>query len=259
MKVRNMRMAQRAGGTAAFTLIELLAVIAIIAMLVALLAPAISGSMQRAKTASCVNNLKQIGATLFLYSADNGGIMPQLDKIDRTLHDYGISRDPGEKSLTWTCPARNRQMDYVTEPNPVNYCGSLNAFDFVNPTNGGPIKTLSLIRDPAMALLLADGRENQPWGSWIFIDNADGSSFLYCDRTGPLNEGFNYRPWFEARGFSKTDTVYVASADVDALGAPSGIRYRHNDNTGAVVLFANGRVAFVPIRGLVKGNFITLW
>lgn len=249
----------RGGRGTAFTLIELLAVIAIIAVLASLLVPGVARGLQKGQTAQCINNFKQIGATLFLYSADNDGIMPQLDKIDRTLDAYGISRNEGAKSLSWTCPSRNRSLAYVTESNPVNYCGSLNAFDFVNPTDGSPVKRLSLIRDPGMALLLADGRENQPWGSWIFIDNADGNNFLYCDRTAPLNEGFNDQAWFEARGFSKTDVVYVAGADVDAQGAPSGIRYRHNGNRGAAALFADGRAAFVPVRGFVKGNFITLW
>ncbi|MBU4377433.1 MAG: prepilin-type N-terminal cleavage/methylation domain-containing protein [Candidatus Omnitrophica bacterium] len=44
----------------AFTLIELLVVLAIIGLLIAILLPAIRGAADSAKTAACMNNLRQI-------------------------------------------------------------------------------------------------------------------------------------------------------------------------------------------------------
>lgn len=55
-----------------FTLVELLVVVAIIGVLAALALTAIGGMRQRANKASSASNLKQMGAAIGLYIADNG-------------------------------------------------------------------------------------------------------------------------------------------------------------------------------------------
>ena len=243
-------------GQRAFTLIELLVVLTVLGILAAMLIPVVSKGLQRGHTATCLNNLRQIGTIMISYAAENDGKMPVLDKMDRDLEEFGISRNLNQgNSLSWTCPARNRTLKYVTESNPINYTGSRNALAWV--TNETPRWAWSY-QNPSQVLLLADGRENFSWGSWIFIDNY-GADFEYFDETLPLDRGYNVQSWFEGRGFAKTDPIYVAQADVDAEGGPSGIRYRHNNNEGTVALFASGRAAYVPIRGLNRGNFVTAW
>ena len=60
----------------AFTLVELLVVITIIATLAALLLPALKAAKDRMKNVTCVNNIRQIGAALNSFLADNDDWYP---------------------------------------------------------------------------------------------------------------------------------------------------------------------------------------
>lgn len=85
-----------------FTLIELLVVIAIIAILAAILMPALSSARERGKSATCINNLKQVGLANMNYMQDyNGWYFPS------EINDNGVQ--PGYDAIIGNfCPRASR-------------------------------------------------------------------------------------------------------------------------------------------------------
>ena len=93
-----------------FTLIELLVVIAIIAILAAILMPALSSARERGKSATCTNNLKQVGIANMSYQEDyNGWYIPQYNFYDLPA---GTELFP-DKIIGNPCPRQSKNRTYI--------------------------------------------------------------------------------------------------------------------------------------------------
>jgi prepilin-type N-terminal cleavage/methylation domain-containing protein/prepilin-type processing-associated H-X9-DG protein len=75
-----------------FTLIELLVVIAIIAILAAILMPVFAQAREKARTASCASNQKQIGLAFVMYMQDFDGNPPNTYMYDGAAGNCNVLR-----------------------------------------------------------------------------------------------------------------------------------------------------------------------
>ncbi|WP_309719831.1 prepilin-type N-terminal cleavage/methylation domain-containing protein [Armatimonas sp.] len=160
----------------AFTLIELLVVIAIIAILAAILFPVFAQARAKARQASNLSNLKQIGLAVLMYAQD----------YDETMVPYLLPR-VGGGTVWWhgvtlpTSPLTYRRevgllQPYLKNvqiqdcpvgkdiPTPFNWVnGNLvpaygtNQLAFVQPTIANPTTvSLAAIQEPASTMLMLD-------------------------------------------------------------------------------------------------------
>jgi prepilin-type N-terminal cleavage/methylation domain-containing protein/prepilin-type processing-associated H-X9-DG protein len=106
MSLRRLHQSKEAG---AFTLLELLVVIVILVILAALSSVFINQSMEMARRAQCMSNLRQIGVATYGYAGDHGGMLPIAgfspnypsgSCVNPDLYGF----DPKEKGIVYLIP-----------------------------------------------------------------------------------------------------------------------------------------------------------
>jgi general secretion pathway protein G len=195
-----------------FTLIEMLVVIAIIALLASILVPAVTRTMERAKSTACASNLRQLGLAFQLYTMDSknkGNRLPA--PAPSTAEPWFVSISPflqqqagGARDLSdvYRCPVYAQLRSDLQDTSNWNQLGyGMNIYLEGSASTGWPWYPqpgstaygfyLSEIKNPTNTILVADDH-SWVWGIRKELLDQQGSDGRFYDPENGKLRGFRH-------------------------------------------------------------------
>jgi prepilin-type processing-associated H-X9-DG protein len=214
-------------------MLELLAAIAIIAILASLLIPVVSDVREKSQSTKCLNNMRQIGAALAMYAADNDGYNPPL--VD------GAGKDWDQGAIFPYLPAR---MSGNQRQNSVFICPSAVYSGFGN-------SDLSRTYASTETMIGKDGLGDKDYTiptRRLSFTNLSGTLILFDGKQKPGNRYCTQvASWGEASGDLTTN-----------LNAPTTfIDYRHDKAFNG--LFADGHAETIKRSNASTSVTALMW
>ena len=204
-----------------FTLAELLVVIAIIAVLAAILLPAVSRTKESARTAQCLNQMRQLGLAVRLYVDDNDDTFPRSQHSafasGQLPWERSVAPNLGSNTTAWTnlltgiyhCPSDLRRA-------PWSY--GLNVYYELGPDDDYTGKPQTWRRSAEVP---------HPSDTILFAENNTGADHLMAHF------------WF-----TQTDAVDLAAR-------------RHRDRSNYA--FVDGHASLLPLNRVFDPPLLDLW